>query len=424
MTNKTTYMWQSQKFISWKGVSRREAVHGNARPITNGSWKNEQPDVSGNVINEDGNAFKSRPIKHWRKQLVPDENRGGTKSKLIDDTSKPGGTIYLGGTVNEENTCCNKEVSTAQRGYAIVAPISINKNNIICNAMPCSYIVTAEDIENGWNGPIGKKICCTPETSVIKSATTILSKKYYTDSRSYLKSRAKLYEQKLSTHPKNGIQYYSSNGKLLYPNDEVDGPQTFLTGSYVNSYYSSIHMAEGAAAVAAARADADAAVAAARADADAVVAAARAEADAAVEAAIVRSESVPEVTAIRDAGAAAVAAALADGAAVVAAVRANGVTAVTAAMDAGDAAVTAARAEIVAAELSSKPTTIYKPNNRQYGVQGGVSSSTRIEKLKRDTVQTNASSFRAFFGEAAANAGSYKLNGNAPYFIKNKYAAL
>jgi hypothetical protein len=306
--NRNTYMWQSQKYISWKGVSRREAVPGNARPITNGSWKLDHPDLSGNVIDEDGNAFKARPIKHWRKQLVPDATRGGTKPRLIDDTSKPGGTVYLGGAVGEENKCCNQTIAGSS-GYNIIAPISIYKNNINCNTAPCSYTVTAEDVDNGWNGPIGKKICCTPETNIIKSATTILSKKYYTDSRSYLKSRAKLYEQKLSTHPKIGIEYYASNGKLLYPNDEMDGPQTFLTGKCVNV--------------------------------------------------------CPD---------------------------------------------------------GSQPTTIYKPNNRQYGVQGGVSSSTRIEKLKRDTVHTSASSFRTFFGEAAANAGSYKLNGNTPYFIKTKFA--
>ena len=63
---------------------------------------------------------------------------------------------------------------------------------------------------------------------------------------------------------------------------------------------------------------------------------------------------------------------------------------------------------------------IIKPNNQQYFQQGAVSSSSRIERLKYNTVTKNANSFNSAFGAAAANAGRYRADGNGPYFIKSK----
>jgi hypothetical protein len=63
---------------------------------------------------------------------------------------------------------------------------------------------------------------------------------------------------------------------------------------------------------------------------------------------------------------------------------------------------------------------IYKPNNTQFATQGPVDSSSRIARLKYNTIQKNAKSFATAYGAAAANAGRYSANGNAPYFIKSK----
>jgi len=300
--NTYTYKWNLQEYKSWKGISRKESITGNARPDTNGSW------ILGQTIQaNDGNAFLPRPIKHWRKQLQSDKIKGGTICKLANDVFLPGGTNYLGGEVNQESKCCDN-INTSNTNFNIISKISISKNNITCNNSDknCSYTITSTDVENGWNGPIGKKICCT--TTIIKPATTILSKKYYTDSKSYLKSRCKLYNQKITTNPIQNINYLDSKGNLLYPNNELLGPQTFYT------------------------------------------------------------QNCPERC------------------------QNNGI-----------------------------PTTIYKPNNRNFSVQGAVESSTRIDKLKLDTITKNASSFKSKFGNAAANAGTYYLNGNSPYFVKTNY---
>lgn len=63
---------------------------------------------------------------------------------------------------------------------------------------------------------------------------------------------------------------------------------------------------------------------------------------------------------------------------------------------------------------------IVKPNNQQFFQQGAVSSSSRLARLKYNTVQSNAASFRSAYQAQAANAGRYRANGNAPYFIKSK----
>ena len=297
-SNKYTYMWQLQNYKTDKGISRIETAPSNARPLTNGEWDSNQ--FSNSV---DGNAFLPRPIKHWRKQLQTDPIRGGSKSKNITETFQPGGTVYLNANVNEKRECCDENGITTK----VVSYINIEKNNKFCETSNCSYTVTAQNVADGWNGPIGKKICCNPEKNVIKRGTTLLSKKYYTDSRAYLRSRNKLYDQKLTNLPYPGVEYYNSEGEWLYPNNSPLGPQVFSTGE------------------------------------------------------------CPQT-----------------------------------------------------ACGGNQQITIFKPNNREFKVQGAVSSSTRLDKLKLDTVNKSGASLRRAFGNSAAKAGSYYLNGTTPYLIKDK----
>jgi len=50
---------------------------------------------------------------------------------------------------------------------------------------------------------------------------------------------------------------------------------------------------------------------------------------------------------------------------------------------------------------------IYKPNNSQYAQQGGVSSSTRIARLKYDTITTVGATYRSAYGSQVANELAY-----------------
>ncbi len=288
------YNWKYQPYMSWKGTSRNEAIACNARPMTNGSWEPSSE--------TDANAFLPRPIKHWRKQLVPDEVRGGTLTKNLFDVFRPGGTNYLGENQTDES-CCNDLI-----GHKVVSSIYREKNNHACGD-DCNYTITQEDIDNGWNGFVGKKVCCSSgENRVIKSASTIINKKYYTDSKAYLKSRGKLYDQKISTTKVPGVEYYDLSGVPLNPTNTSLGPEVYLTtGCSLNCPQNNPHI------------------------------------------------------------------------------------------------------------------TIYKPNNKKFAVQGAVSSSSRITKLKLDTINKNGASFNSAFGHSAANAGRYAPEGNAPYFVKTKY---
>ncbi|MDC1151771.1 hypothetical protein OAS95_04310 [Pelagibacteraceae bacterium] len=61
----------------------------------------------------------------------------------------------------------------------------------------------------------------------------------------------------------------------------------------------------------------------------------------------------------------------------------------------------------------------YKPNNHQYAQQGAVSSSSRITRLKYNAITNSASSYRNSFGQHVANALAYGVPANG-YTVKDK----
>lgn len=52
-------------------------------------------------------------------------------------------------------------------------------------------------------------------------------------------------------------------------------------------------------------------------------------------------------------------------------------------------------------------TVIYKPNNSKYGQQGGVSSSSRIERIKYETIQKIATNYKITYG---TTSNDYKIS--------------
>ena len=71
------------------------------------------------------------------------------------------------------------------------------------------------------------------------------------------------------------------------------------------------------------------------------------------------------------------------------------------------------------AGFSNVPRLIAKPNNRPFAQQGAVSSSTRLLKLKVDTVTQNANNLSAW-GQSAQNAARYSSRPEAPFILKSK----
>lgn len=61
----------------------------------------------------------------------------------------------------------------------------------------------------------------------------------------------------------------------------------------------------------------------------------------------------------------------------------------------------------------------YKPNNSKFAVQGAVDSSSRLARLKYDTITDSGAKMRSAHGEHTANALAYHVSSNG-YTIKDK----
>lgn len=235
-----TYKWQLQPYKSWKNY-KNDIVPSNARPMTNGSWINNQ---AGGAEASDGNAFLARPLKQWRKQLQPDYIRGGTQNKNIISLELPGSVISIGSGLPKgeiikccgpSSVCVDPEKCYKAVNTKIISNTSIDKYNNFCDSNGnCSVIVTQDDVINKcWNGPIGKRICCNPESNLIRGSQCTPIKDNFTDSSAYLQSRCKKYYQRLSSQHATGVKYYTSSptyysdlsGVALYPNNDPNGPQ-------------------------------------------------------------------------------------------------------------------------------------------------------------------------------------------------------
>jgi len=282
-----------------------------------------RPNTNGITSEAQANAFsgpkrKARPMKHWRRQLKPYYN-SGRSSKLVSYMERPGATVFRG----IENDCnCDASGNNLyiinnnkflNSPYASIKPNANITGGTVYNN---GYVQVGQpDASGSYQIDTGiyqmKNLCCTPENKVVKSAVTLLSKAYYSDSKAYLKSRCMTYDQKLSTNKLSTNTYLDAEGNVLPPSDSSTGSQVYAT------------------------------------------------------------PNCP---------------------------KARG----------GNCSV----------------TTIYKPNNTQFAQQGAVSSGTRLEKLKYDTVTKNAASFTTAFGKEGANAGRYRTTSQGPYFLKNKNQAI
>jgi len=261
-------------YISWKGISTNSIAPSFSRPDLTAS----------------GPAFKANPIRQWRKQLVPSTNSGNPNRRagigMPMDT--PDGSIYLG-NVAANTKCLLNAVNVGAAGLKENIEIY---DNINCNtrARDCYF-----DISNN-------RMVRITGPRRIKSATTILSKKYYTERIAYLQSRCLTFDQKLTANPITGVTYLDASGDLLYP-----------TAANVKR----------------------------------------------------NTQDCPATCPTR-----------------------------------------------------ASCQTIYKPNNIQYAKQGAVDGSDRITRLKLNTINKNAASYKAVFGSSASR---YLGMASTPYFTKSKY---
>ena len=165
-----------QPDLSWKGTSTNSIVPAFSRPVLNAS----------------GPVFKPRPINHWRKQLMPALNSGSNvrRAGIGMPMDLPAGSIYLGNIT--ANTSCVPNNATRD---SVGIKEDINDINSVYNTNNTNEKVF--DISNNRTICLG----CNPETTVIKRATTLLKKHYYSDNMNYMKSRSMLYNQNLTVNP-------------------------------------------------------------------------------------------------------------------------------------------------------------------------------------------------------------------------------
>lgn len=217
-------------------TTTNQVVPGFSRPNQNGALVNvpigTPRDDAAKIFN--GPAFKARPMKHWRRKLQPTPNSGRSVNSVSLVIDTPGGTTKL-----DNGVSCNCADSTAN-SYAKFDEKLLKIPSQKCD--PCERVEnkgyvqvgnpldpTSYQIQTGLYNT--KYIGVCPANNVIKSAVTLMSKAYYSDTRAYLQSRCKRYDQKLSTNPVPGVQYVGTDGVPLWPNDECPGPQTRLTGN-------------------------------------------------------------------------------------------------------------------------------------------------------------------------------------------------
>jgi hypothetical protein len=293
MTTNTT----TQAYESWKGTTgtypaRNAIVPSNSRPSTNG-------------VNDNPNDYQSafgtaRPLKIWRKQLIPPKKTASASRVSGSQLSRPGGSVSTGTDVNCPSCADNTNVAS-------VNTMVFGNNSYLTTATPNNVYANADYITDPANNIYDKCVSCDPVSNVIKTGVTKLNKKYYTTSKAYLYARCKTFDQKAMTEKRTGITYIDSNGKPVLPSDSENGSQVY---------------------------------------------------------------NMPTCSAICEA-------------------------------------------------TGKRVSTIYKPSNAQYAVQGAVDSSTRMMRLRQQAMNKNGASFASAYGAAAANAGKYSTI-DTPYFVKSK----
>lgn len=218
----------TKKYIGPPKLGTKKSIApGMRRPLNNGA---NTPFNEHDYTSPFGTA---RPLKHYRKQLnknVIDINgnifSSGHSAVGVSQVDRPGGTIYRDSDLDCIIEGNNYEMITSEKFKYIN-----NHNNQNKKVQNNGSIKIGDSYEIQTGIYETKCLGCNPETKIIKSAVTKLSKAYYTDTKSYLKSRCLTYEQKNSINKKNDVEYVGNNGEVLYPSNSPNGPQTFLSNN-------------------------------------------------------------------------------------------------------------------------------------------------------------------------------------------------
>lgn len=367
-----TYMWQEQPYKSWKGdleknlfnvitgILKKPVPHAvptvsgrgtyqsgrlnpppratsepavtvgrNSRVANSKNNKlneNLNPKISGGVGVRERN-FGPQPLKHWRLQLntVSKDEDGIVKSGVYNKKSvanfidRPGSSYIKVKKKNEKSL--DKCATCDPKGNGEFGLQYYNRQKLWNIDISFNYPNdTIAPYDNTVNPGRPACVACNPENNIIKSAVTLLNKNYYSDTRGYLRSRCKTYDQKMNITrlaDKKSL-YIEGTTTPAWPTDEQCGVQTYIIGTCPDKCQSGAELC---------------------------------------------GNNIPPT--------------------------------------------------------AKQATAIYKPSNRPFAHRGPVECSTRIEKLRYDTINTNAASFKKNYGKAGANATAYTNNTGGGYFVKD-----
>lgn len=194
--------------------------------------------------NEYMSAFgTARPLKHWRKRLKPAYRTSNSNASMgVNQViESPGGTTNLGAFSNDCIKCISND-NDSYIGHVKNYIVKTSKNHTPFTNQDPNFIIewinpdltfmdkTGSPLAYEENN--GSPVCvqCNVANDSLKRVrpnSTILKKNYYSDTKNYLRSRVKRYNQNQLLSPKSGQDYFSSTGKLLYPTDDENGSQNF-----------------------------------------------------------------------------------------------------------------------------------------------------------------------------------------------------
>lgn len=194
---------RGQPLVSWKGTSANSVIPAWSRPL------------EGTETTPNGPDFKARPIKHWRKRLIPAPNSGSGNSAVGMPMNRPGSEVFLG----------KKSVSNCVSFSG--SPALITKSSLVSEEYNSLYSNPGDKFFDISNNKMAC-IACNPQANIIKPASTLISKKYYSDRAAYLKSRCKTFAQNISGNPVQGIQYLNGTNPV-WASDSPSGSQVYST---------------------------------------------------------------------------------------------------------------------------------------------------------------------------------------------------
>jgi len=217
-----------------------------SRPNVNlGHNPKTSPEDNYNIaIQFKGPFRKAYPMKHWRRQLSVNGKSGKGKA-LVSLAERPGGTVSKSYLPTSSCTCDssgnnlfvtfdNKFLQSTNKSIKPASTVPHCADTINNKVQNNGFIQVGDpSLPNSYEIQTGvyetKKVCSNPQkNNVIRSGSTILSKSYYNDTKGYLKSRCKTFDQKQTLKQIPGNTYNNEN--------LIENSTQFATNNCSNPY--------------------------------------------------------------------------------------------------------------------------------------------------------------------------------------------